>query len=126
MKKNSKVVLIILYSLLILALLYVGLAIARFTYDSNSATFSQVINQKDKSLIIVYRPNCDRCKRTIPALMLKHALSPGREYVLNANKLSPLQQDELCFNKTPSFIYKDISLETTNLRKVDALWDKSH
>lgn len=101
------------------------IATARWNHDVQNSSYGKAINNPDK-LLIVYRPNCRRCHRTLPRLFLEHCIDSRGEYLLNANKLSKEQLDKLDCRITPAFRYQNVSYNTDNYNELSKVWARSH
>lgn len=106
-------------------MLDVIIAWGRFESDKRQSTVDKSLNDPD-TLTIIYRPDCGRCRQVLPDLFMRHALSKGREYVLDARKLTPEQKRELGELSTPTFAYKGEAVQTTNNDEIEGIWQKSH
>lgn len=106
-------------------MLDVIIAWGRFELDKRQSTVEKSLNDPD-TLTIIYRPDCGRCRQVLPDLFMRHALSKGREYVLDARKLTPEQKRELGELSTPTFAYKGEAVQTTNNDEIEGIWQKSH
>lgn len=106
-------------------MLDVIIAWGRFESDKRQSTVDKSLNDSD-TLTIIYRPDCGRCRQVLPDLFMRHALSKGREYVLDARKLTPEQKRELGELSTPTFAYKGEAVQTTDNDEIEGIWQKSH
>lgn len=106
-------------------MLDVIIAWGRFESDKRQSTVDKSLNDPD-TLTIIYRPDCGRCRQVLPDLFMRHALSKGREYVLDARKLTPEQKRDLGELSTPTFAYKGEAVQTTNNDEIEGIWQKSH
>lgn len=106
-------------------MLDVIIAWGRFESDKRQSTVDKSLNDPD-TLTIIYRPDCGRCRQVVPNLFMRHALSKGREYVLDARKLTPEQKRELGELSTPTFAYKGEAVQTTDNDEIEGIWQKSH
>lgn len=106
-------------------MLDVIIAWGRFELDKSQSTVEKALNDPD-TLTIIYRPDCGRCRQVLPDLFMRHALSKGREYVLDARKLTPEQKRELGELSTPTFAYKGEGVQTTDNDEIEGIWQKSH
>lgn len=106
-------------------MLDVIIAWGRFELDKRQSTVEKALNDPD-TLTIIYRPDCGRCRQVLPDLFMRHALSKGREYVLDARKLTPEQKRDLGELSTPTFAYKGEAVQTTNNDEIEGIWQKSH
>lgn len=106
-------------------ILDVIIAWGRFESDKRQSTVDKSLNDPD-TLTIIYRPDCGRCRQVLPDLFMRHALSKGREYVLDARKLTPEQKRELGELSTPTFAYKGEAVQTTDNDEIEGIWQKSH
>lgn len=106
-------------------MLDVIIAWGRFELDKRQSTVEKSLNDPD-TLTIIYRPDCGRCRQVLPDLFMRHALSKGREYVLDARKLTPEQKRELGELSTPTFAYKGEGVQTTDNDEIEGIWQKSH
>lgn len=106
-------------------MLDVIIAWGRFESDKRQSTVDKSLNDPD-TLTIIYRPDCGRCRQVLPDLFMRHALSKGREYVLDARKLTPEQKRELGELSTPTFAYKGEAVQTTDNDEIEGIWQKSH
>lgn len=106
-------------------MLDVIIAWGRFELDKRQSTVEKSLNDPD-TLTIIYRPDCSRCRQVLPDLFMRHALSKGREYVLDARKLTPEQKRELGERSTPTFAYKGEGVQTTDNDEIEGIWQKSH
>lgn len=106
-------------------MLDVIIAWGRFELDKRQSTVEKSLNDPD-TLTIIYRPDCGRCRQVLPDLFMRHALSKGREYVLDARKLTPEQKRELGERSTPTFAYKGEGVQTTDNDEIEGIWQKSH
>jgi hypothetical protein len=103
---------------------WICIASIRFNRDTNHS-FQDAVKSKNE-LVIVYKPTCKRCLRTLPKLFMKHCFGKGNEIVLNGRKLTDEQRDELENRITPTFRYKDISYNTSNYKEIEHIWKISH
>ena len=126
--KKKKLVLSLAIAVGVIAsilMLDVIIAWGRFESDKRQSTVDKSLNDPD-TLTIIYRPDCGRCRQVLPDLFMRHALSKGREYVLDARKLTPEQKRELGELSTPTFAYKGEAVQTTNNDEIEGIWQKSH
>ena len=126
--KKKKLVLSLAIAVGVIAsilMLDVIIAWGRFELDKRQSTVDKSLNDPD-TLTIIYRPDCGRCRQVLPDLFMRHALSKGREYVLDARKLTPEQKRELGELSTPTFAYKGEAVQTTNNDEIEGIWQKSH
>lgn len=101
------------------------LAVLRFKTEENNTTYSKAVNA-DSTLVIIYRPDCSRCRRVLPVLYLKHSMSRKREFILNAKYLTPEQKSNLEESSTPTFRYKGKVWATDDENKIERIWRISH
>ena len=126
--KKKKLVLSLAIAVGVIAsilMLDVIIAWGRFESDKRQSTVDKSLNDPD-TLTIIYRPDCGRCRQVLPDLFMRHALSKGREYVLDERKLTPEQKRELGELSTPTFAYKGEAVQTTNNDEIEGIWQKSH
>lgn len=126
--KKKKLVLSLAIAVGVIAsilMLDVIIAWGRFELDKRQSTVEKSLNDPD-TLTIIYRPDCGRCRQVLPDLFMRHALSKGREYVLDARKLTPEQKRELGERSTPTFAYKGEGVQTTDNDEIEGIWQKSH
>lgn len=126
--KKKKLVLSLAIAVGVIAsilMLDVIIAWGRFELDKRQSTVEKALNDPD-TLTIIYRPDCGRCRQVLPDLFMRHALSKGREYVLDARKLTPEQKRELGELSTPTFAYKGEGVQTTDNDEIEGIWQKSH
>ena len=126
--KKKKLVLSLAIAVGVIAsilMLDVIIAWGRFESDKRQSTVDKSLNDPD-TLTIIYRPDCGRCRQVLPDLFMRHALSKGREYVLDARKLTPEQKRELGELSTPTFAYKGEAVQTTNNDEIEGIWQKSN
>lgn len=124
-KKIKKTISGICLALIFMVAVIVCFAAIRWNREVKSSTYAEAINNPDK-LTILYRPICPRCHRTLPRLFLEHCLDSKGEYLLNANKLSKKQLDNLECRVTPTFRYKNVSYNIDDYQKIDKIWIDSH
>lgn len=123
-RKAFKRVGMLLLIIFVLLSIWCCLAIHRFNQDSKH-TFEDAVKAKN-TLVIVYKPDCKRCHRTLPKLFLEHCFDRKKEIVLNGKDLNDEQRDELENRITPTFRYKNISYNTADINKVEQVWKESH
>lgn len=104
--------------------IWVALAIHRFNQDSK-CSITEAIKSKN-TLVIVYKPSCKRCHRTLPKLFLEHCFDKKKEIIINGKNLNAEQRDELENRITPTFRFKDVSYNTDNMNQIEKIWKESH
>lgn len=100
---------------------YLFLSYTRFVIWEQNTTFNKISSNSNK-LAIIYRKDCIRCKKTLPRLMIKHALDKKYVYIINVNNLTKRQLKRLDVNSTPVFRLKNLSYNTVDQRKIQDLW----
>lgn len=126
--KRKKVLLKLIFAVCIvvsIVMLDAIVAISRFEYDKSQSSVRKAMDDQNR-LTIVYKPDCRKCRQLLPSLFMRHAFSKGREYVLDASKLTPEEKHDLGERSTPSFLYKGISTQTDDADVVEQIWHQSH
>lgn len=118
-------VLIVLATLIGILVIDFTVAFGRFEVDRYKSSYSKSISDPN-TLTIVYRPDCERCRRVLPSLFLRKAFSSGKEYILDARTLTPEQKQNLGERSTPTFVYKNQSVGTVDESTIYDIWDRSH
>lgn len=118
---------LLIITVVILALFTIDVvaAFGRFEINRSRSSYMKAI-QDPNTLTIVYRPDCGRCKRVLPTLLMKKAFSRGKEYFIDARTLTPEQKRNLGETSTPAFVYKGEALQTIDEEAINSIWDESH
>lgn len=120
--KNASIVLLGIAAVLIIWLL---LAIGRFKYNEATTDFNEALNDK-KTLLIIYKPGCKRCRETLPRLYLKNVFALKRENIVNQDKLSKKDKNKVENGLTPKFFYNGREYETKDNAQIEKIWRYSH
>lgn len=108
-----------------LIIIYVGICFGKFFYNEQHTSVTDVLESKDvNNLTIIYRPDCPRCQKTIPWLILREGLQLDGVKIVNAKKLSKDQLKSLGVEVLPTFVYRGESLNTTNRQQIEELFEK--
>lgn len=123
-RKTIKILGILFLAFVFVVGAWICTASIRFNYDTDHS-FKDAVKSKNE-LVIVYKPTCKRCLKTLPKLFMKHCFDKNNEIVLNGQKLTDEQRDELENRITPTFRYKNISYNTSDYDKIEHIWKTSH
>lgn len=112
--------------LLVLLTFWISFATLRFfVFDQAFTNIDQALEDKNH-LVIIYKPECSRCKKVLPWLFLKNAFSLKREYVINSHAMTQEQKDKSEAEILPSFLWNGDVYDTVDQDLINKLWSKSH
>lgn len=124
--KNKRIFLKAFGTFLLIIGLYLGLAAMRFKYMEKTTNVNAALHD-NRTLLIIYKPKCKRCKNILIPLYIKKALTLRRENVINANKLTDKQIEKYnLIRKTPTFRYHLKNYEPMNLNDAEKIWFHTH
>ena len=102
-----------------LILLYVAICFGKFFYNEQHTSVVDVLEGKNvDNLTILYRPDCPRCQKILPWLILREGLVLDDVKIVNAQKLSKDQRKGLGVEVLPTFVYRGQALNTMNHQEI--------
>lgn len=106
---------------------WVLLSAGSLVYELSSSSYSSALHAGPDTLVIVYRPGCGRCRRTLPKFYVRNIFQWPfkKKVILNADKLSGKQLEKLDVRITPVFKLGGKTYNTDNLSRMYSLWDKT-